>query len=443
MRLLVALVILILPAPAALHAAETYDVFTFSAPSGWQRKPGPGRLEFSQVEGSRFCQMGLIQSGAGQGDSRRDFARDWKNIIGLYNPSSNPEPKSVSGFGKWEALTASTEGSAPGAGRFESSLYTFTQGNQVASLIFNGNHAGCASALRTFLTGLRLGDPSTPPSNPTTPPQAAPPTANNAGPANITRATIDDWQAEIFRDYVRFDRGGIAVLIFWNVSLNEQLRNGDLALNLWRSVVGRSFRILSEAPVAEEQFAYFRKNAVAGQVADNSGRRYAAFLTSPVNNGVASPFLALAPDDATLRRAFPDVDSLRAMQRFNYFPVNPAELAGRWTSSFSSAAESYYVSSGNYAGLTVASASVDYNFAPNGTYTEDTQAVTGRIGALNTSRQHRTGNWQVNANTLILRESNGTVTEYHCGLVAIGGGKALRIINKQYSGSRWDLLRAK
>lgn len=426
---------------------ETWDVFTYSLPGNWQRNAQSNRLELTQVTGQRFCQVGLLKAGGGKSDAVADFRADWEAMVAKPFGAPMVEPEIAPAVSGWQTRRGIATVNVPPTGQFKTTFYSFTKGNRVASLMLNGNHDGCDRLFGALVGNLKLADaPATffpGGGGGGTGPAPAAPVPSPGSATNITKATIDGWQGEIFRDYVRFDRGGIAVLIFWNISMDDELRRGHTGTNIWRRTAARSFRVLSESPVEEEQFAYFQRNAVLGQVADSNGQRYAAYMTSAMRNGVATPFLVLAADEGAIRRTFKDAEAIWNMVAYNHFPVSPAELAGRWTSSFSSAAESYYVGSGNYAGLMVAAASVDYQFLPNGTYTEDSQAVGGTVGNLRVSKERRTGTWQVNGNTLILRDSQGKVDEYKCGLVAIGGGKALRIQHKQYTGNRWDLLRAK
>ena len=435
----------ILLALSAFAQSESWNTFTFTLPPGnWQRNTQPNRLEMNLVNGSRFCQISLFHLGGGKGDPRADFQADWRSMIQNAYGAPAIEPEVAPSVSGWQTRRGSATVNGASAGRFNLTLYSFTKGNQVASMVLSANHDGCDRLFGPLVAGLRIGENpavSPPPAGNVPPPASSNPLPGGEG--NVTRANIAGWQGEIFKDYVRFDKDGIAVLIFWNVAMDNELRSGHTGMNIWRRLVPRHFRVLSEAPVEEEQFSYFQRNAVLGQVADSSGRRYAAYMTNGMRNGIATPFLVLAADEGKIRRTFKDAEAIWDMVAYNHFPVSPAELVGRWTSSFSSAAESYYVGSGNYAGLTVAAASVDYQFLPNGTYTEDSQAVGGMVGNLRVSKQRRTGTWQVNVNTLILRESTGKVDEYQCGLVAIGGGKALRIQHKQYTGNKWDLVRAK
>ena len=432
------LLILALAAPLILAQSATWDVFTYAVPDGWQRTARDNRVEMTQVRGARFCQIGLLQSGGGTGDLREDFQKDWATLVAKPYGAPAPQPAPGQNIGNWRGMTATAAVKVPPTGAFDVTMHTFVAGKQVASLLMNGNHDGCAPQFRAFLSTLRLAAPRL--DSPAPPPQTS---ALPSGPANITSGNIDGWQAEIQTEGVRFSRGNIVAFQFYNVALDDRLRSGTIGLNFWDLLVPRLYRVLSRTPLAEEQFAYFRKDAVNGQVADSAGRRYAAFMSTEVTNGTGTSFLALAPDEAAIRAAFPNVEALRAMRRFNYFPVNPAELLGRWTSSFNSAAETYSVATGNFTGIAVAAANVDFQFLPNGTYIEDLQAVSGKIGNLNVSKERRQGTFEVNTNTLTLRRSNGDVEVFNCGLVALRGAKTLQLVNRKFSGNRWDLFRAK
>ena len=414
-----------------------WDVFTYSVPIGWQRSVQGGSVELREIDGPRFCQIGLIKSVAGTGDAQQDFYKDWATLVAKPYRAPNRQPSPGQDIGNWRALFATVNATLPPTGNFDVTMHTYSAPSQVATVLLLGNHVGCSPHFREFLANLRLANG---PGNVSLPPQMM---GTADGQADIRSANIEDWRVEIQAEGVRFTRGNIIAFQFYNVPLDDRLRSGDTGLNFWNLIVPRSYRVLSQTPLEEESFSYSKNYAVTGQVADKAGRRYAAFLSTEIADGIGTPFLSIAPDKGSLRNAFPNAESLRRMRRFNYFPVSRAELAGRWTSSFSSAAETYYVSTGNFAGLAVASANVDFNFSANGTYTLDVQAVTGRIGNLNVGRERRQGTFEVEGNTLILRRSNGEVEVFNCGLLALRGGKALRIVNRKYATDRWDLLRAK
>lgn len=414
---------------------ETWDVYSFTPPAGWQKNQPGGRLEFMLIQGQKFCQIALMQSGNGTGTARGDFAREWQSVVAKPYSAPMMEPAEAPAVNGWQARFGAANVSLPLTGKFMTSLMVYTNGGRVGSVLMNSNHEGCTGDFGAFLRGLKLGSGAA---------VAPAPVVMSGGSANVTKAVIDGWQGEIFRDYVRLEKNGIAVLIFWNVALNDQLRNGHLGLNLWRTTVARAFRVLREEPQPDEQLSYYQPNAVKGEVADSTGRRYAAYMTNGLRNGVATPFLVLAQDEAAIQRAFPQYDAIWDMVAFNHFPVSPQELVGKWTSSFGSASEMYFAASGNYAGLAVASASVEYDFQANGTFTMKGKATVGMLGNLTTTRDGATGTWQVSGGyTLVLRDATGKTEEYKCGLIAVGGGKALRMQHKVNTGNKWDLLRAR
>ena len=331
-------------ASSAFAQSESWNAFTFTLPPGnWQRNAQPNRLEMNLVNGQRFCQISLFLVGGGKSDPRADFQADWRSMIQNAFGAPAPEPEVAPSVSGWQTRRGSATVTGSGAGRFNVTLYSFTKGNQVASMVLSANHDGCNASFGPFISGLRIGENpagSSPPAGNIPPPVSSNPLPSSD--ANVTRANIEGWQGEIFKDYVRFDKDGIAVLIFWNVAMDNELRSGHTGTNIWRRLVPRHFRVLRESPVEEEQFAYFQRNAVLGQVADSSGRRYAAYMTNGMRNGVATPFLVLANDEATIRRTFKDAEEIWDMVAYNHFPVSAAELVGRWTSSFSSAAEFFY-----------------------------------------------------------------------------------------------------
>jgi hypothetical protein len=71
------------------------------------------------------------------------------------------------------------------------------------------------------------------------------------------------------------------------------------------------------------------------------------------------------------------------------------------------------------------------------------KATVGRVGSIQSSSDAGAGSYQLNGSLLTLLPTGKEKTAYLAWFEAVRGGMMLHLVNNQYRGSRWDLLRAK
>lgn len=247
-------------------------------------------------------------------------------------------------------------------------------------------------------------------------------------------AMIDGWARTVTPGWVQLDGGDLRVEIHYSFPMDDELRNGIVTDRIWDRLL--STRVQPGETVWGGE-AYGLPYYTAGTATDlATGRPLYIQVAVELDNGIAFPVVVIAPDEATLTAAFPSSAEVVAMRRYNYLPLSCGSLAGLWTTSSSSAMYTYSPT-GMFTGITVAASSVDIAFDGGGGYAMRMTAYVN--GAWSDEREAGTVTLEEHGITL---ESDARTTAYHAGFVAIAGGLALLIQNRQFSGLQYLLYRA-
>lgn len=254
----------------------------------------------------------------------------------------------------------------------------------------------------------------------------------NGGPSTA----VDGWSRAIRADDLEMQKGAMRVELHYSIEMTDALRagGGDVSGNVWDFLLGSRFRVKSRTianGTANEQFAY-------GDAVDLATNAPVFIGVAPVvSSGVARPVIVIAPSRMEFDANFPSVASVVDMHRYNALPLSCTGLDGGWTSSFSSAAATYGAS-GAFTGISVSSLSVDLAFADASAYTLHTKAFANGEG----ETRDDAGQYTAQDYGLTLTGQSGA-TEYDAAFVAVKGGLALFMQNRQLAGDRYVLFRAK
>jgi hypothetical protein len=422
---------------------ETFDVFRFRAPRGWKLLPGKDDYGMERLVNNQFCQIALYRSVASTGSAAGDFDREWNSVKQRFTVlRENPRERGKAEG--WTVTNGSASVEAPGTGKFVTTVQVYSGFGVRAAVVVNSNHGGCQSEFQSFLGSLVVEAGKTP----TT--VTAAPAASAGGWASSAEANpeLGAWPAEIRSDYVQFSGPGMTARIYYPITITDAMRSrGDMRINVWNMLVAPQFRAgeiryWDNGPGATGPYASGGNFLIANAVDATNGSRVVVGMNYATDNGMMRAVVAIARDEATFNRLAGTPEKMEKLVRLNMFVVPPKELNGRWTSSFTSAAEMYNVASGSYAGLAVAAASLDISF-DNGRYQSKGKATVGRVGSIQSSSDAEAGSYQLNGSLLTLLPTGKEKTAYLAWFEAVRGGMMLHLVNNQYRGSRWDLLRAK
>lgn len=249
--------------------------------------------------------------------------------------------------------------------------------------------------------------------------------------------TYNGWTMVITNDFVAAKNGDVIVAIAYSLSIDDGLRAADhLAEGVWDRLIGDEYTAGPRTSGGDG----FGLIAYSSGPATENATGASVFIAVSVerHNGTALPVIAVAPDEATLRALLPTPESVAEMRRYNAFPLRCATLGGRWTSSSVDAYNTYDVF-GFFTGLVVSALRFDASFDSATHYTFRAKVTT------NTGSQNEVdeGTYAATDTTIHLTSSAGFRDKtYDASFVGVRGGIALYIVDEQFSGDAWLLLRA-
>ena len=252
----------------------------------------------------------------------------------------------------------------------------------------------------------------------------------SGGPSTV----VDGWSRATGADFVTMKSGALRAELHYSFPLDDALRAGNTTTNVWDRLLGSRYQVIGDRTTGGDApgFTRFGYGAATEKA---TGKSVYIAITPEIDNGTAHPVVVIAPSQAALQKALPDEKAVAALQRYNFMPLECQALTGDWTSSFSSAAETYSAS-GAYTGLSVSAASVDLSIRGEAYSMRKRAYVNGQ-----SSDVTDTGALAAGGNGLVLRTDQGVETAYDAGLVAVRGGYALYVVNRQYTGDRTLLFR--
>jgi len=124
----------------------------------------------------------------------------------------------------------------------------------------------------------------------------------------------------------------------------------------------------------------------------------------------------------------------------NRLPLSADALNEVWSTSNSTAMETYNANKGSYTGLAVAAVAARLELFPGNTFLSQIKAYSSRLANLQSSNEIDAGTFQFTPDSLTLRSPKQN-TIYDTVFIAVRGGRVLRIANRQYPGMVYELMR--
>ena len=164
MKLSFLLTLLLFPFATGLFAQtpDTYDIATFTPPSGWKKQTKEGAVLFATAEEKKgiFALLTIYASGKSTGDPKRDFESDWHEFIaGQLHVAEKPETETGKTDGGWDSVT--------GAAQFQSDMgstlvvmNTFSGFGKSFSVAAVFNDQSYLPAIERFVSSLSLEKPA-------------------------------------------------------------------------------------------------------------------------------------------------------------------------------------------------------------------------------------------------------------------------------------------
>lgn len=422
---------------AAAQGTERFDLATFTLPAEWTREETRSavRLTLTTPADRSYCQVNIYRGVPGTGDPRADFAKDWAELVSRpFGISAGPAAWTGIAISGWSHHAG--RATYVHSGQTTSvSLTTYSAPGTAVSVLTLANHEKCEALMQRVVAGTTLRRSGSAPGG------VGSPVAVPAAPSafQYTTSSFDDgWRATAQADWVLVEKGGIRVYLHYAVPYEASRFSGTGLMDrdhYWNEVVGRQFQAAAASYRDDgEVVGSLKPKYVEGWGVDRASgeRRFLAMVLAVAPNA-AQVTLASAPDEESMRRAFPKANDrwssdLAAMSRFNKFAVGPRDLVGTWQSGGSQTTQWYDARTGAYAGATLAASSATFTFAADGTYRSVHNGATGAVGAMSTFQQEYAGkyqvaNWAVTATNRWKGETHGFDAHFQ----AVRGGRLLHL----------------
>jgi hypothetical protein len=254
----------------------------------------------------------------------------------------------------------------------------------------------------------------------------------------------DGWVATQTNDYVKISKDKIVVRIYYPVEMTEQMRPPVIEARyyFWNLLVVPQFTIINLWEWKEQGSLYQSDYLYADATEKSTGMNCFIGMDISFNSGGATPVLVITPDKQIYDSQFSNHENIIKMLGYNKFAVALSDLTGTWTGGDGSVASYYNSVTGNYAGMNIISMSDQFTFSANGDYTSKHSGASGMVGNTTTYNEKYSGKATVSDWEIILPNRFGGKTEtYEAWFEGVHGGRMLKLVNKQYTGMKYNLFK--
>ena len=443
---------LIFAIDVAAQKPETFDIVSFQAPAGWQKKAAESNILFAKEDAAKgtYCLMTLYKSVPGTPDAKKNFDLTWTSVVKeMVTVSAAPEMQPEATKDGWEIHS--------GYAAFESDgnkgvviLVTASGFDKMVNLIILTNTDVYEKEMTTFLESISFKQIIPAIKTTTTNP------AKTTNPAvtvskdgfKFTATNFDDgWNAAEHADWVQVTKGGTAVLLHYGIQYTDETRNFDDNKRIehyWNLLISPRYKV-SNIDVAKTDYGKYDRvyfgEADGIEISTGNKAHIALMITS--ENGFANCVEVITPDQAALTQQFPNYDKIKEMNNYNKFAVSSKDLPGTWENSSAVYSQYYNTNTGNYAGMGGVSINAKFIFRSNSTFHFDYVGVSGMMGTPNVHTEKRDGKFTVNNWEMTITDKKGTPVGYSAQFAALRGGRVLHLQNKQFSGLKYQLYKQK
>jgi hypothetical protein len=434
----------------------TYDVLTATVPEGWTKVENlNSNINYTTINQQKkaWCRVALYKHTTATGNLQTDFNKEWSDIVISANPGvSTPvlgEPMQVSG---WSALTGT------GQFRFDNRnctvmLRTFMEGNRCASVMTMTNDPSLFdNTIQSFLASVSLVAP-TPVEQPALQNNVQQPVSGGqqvekpmpvATGFQFNSTNFDDgWTSVVKEDWVEVVKGDIRVLLHYPHPEEKVYRSqqDESTRFFWNLFVAPRYSNLRNFELLNYNMSYEPGHFAGGLLTDNkTGKDVWVTL---FNKGKGGWIEIITKDKQSFVNAFginnPDTyfsdwDPLVKLSGYNKFAVGQNDLAGKWSSDFTSSNSYYNVYTGIYAGSSTYASRVTFIFLGNNKYKYEASSASGYTGTRMDVQQAKSsgaykhmGDWQ-----LWFPEIEKKARTYNAYFSCVKGGRLLWLQDTGY-----------
>lgn len=407
-------------------AADTFDLATYAAPSGWTREDGSHARGFTTVDrvAGTFCQISLHAATASLGSAERDFDADWRELVATPFKASAPKVGAPSAAGAWTI----TSGAAAAKWREHdaaAALFVLTGGGNRFSVVYFAT-GDCAAALTAFMSKLVLAAPAGSTARP------APAVTNEPAPASTVKG---GWTITAQAGFVEARGQQLTVRLHYVSPIPDALRGDPDAKrdHFWNTLIAPRYTDATNVQKPRIEAYAASEMMEADLIEAATHQRAHVAMHQFTENGLVNVVEIVAPSKQALDAAYPDATRIAALRDLNRFALSTADVTGAWRDSSGAFASYYNIYTGDSAGVGVASSTYKVAFKSNGTFTSEVKAVVGRTGQLSFGQENRAGRWKVADGWTLETTAAGVKRAYAGWFEAVRGGKVLHLVDKAKS----------
>lgn len=440
-------IVSLLSAVGGFAQQQTYDLLTFTPPSGWSKTTRENAIAFSFTDNVKrtWAQISIVKSTVSKGNMESDFQSEWKDLaVTPYGTSQQPQAIDKQVFNGWNFWS--------GSGKFVFNnenanlvLSSFSDGQRCISFVIMSNTTAYGAKFDAFIASVQIAPPTV---NNTSSKQSAgskAPVENSAAVADgfhFGTTNFDDgWTSVVKPDWVEATKGNLKVLLHYprkedGEYISQQV---DRTKRFWDLLVAPRY-------VSASNFFFYGYNTsfepayfASADLTDKSGKTQFVALFAKGKSGWIE---VITPTKADFVKVFgvdqPDSyfgewQPLSNLSGLNRFAVSADDLKGKWTSDFSSSQQYYSTFTGSYAGYSAYSSNQTFTFGANRAYdwqiwmANSTNGQTTAQGAKSSGVLTMKGNWQV-----VFSKIQDKPKTYNAYFSAIKGGRVLWFQDVEY-----------
>ncbi len=160
MKKIVALIMLSALATSCTAQKETFDLVSYSPPSGWKKDQKEGYVVYSTTQQNSYCLIAIYKSAAGSNNITTDFASEWQHLAATpYHITAQPNLQEVEQDNGWVSQTGGATFSNDGGNNILL-LATSSGYNKVLSIMIITNDTSYMSSVGSFSASVTLKKPA-------------------------------------------------------------------------------------------------------------------------------------------------------------------------------------------------------------------------------------------------------------------------------------------
>ena len=146
---------------SAFAQKETFDLVSYAAPKGWEKKPTDNIITYSSIDqvNKTWCQINIVRSTNSKGGIEQDFESEWQEfIVKNFKPTGTPQLDEVQEADGWKIKSGATTFSFNKTDA-TAMLRTMSGFDRCVSIVLTTNSVEYLKTLETFLSSIELKKP--------------------------------------------------------------------------------------------------------------------------------------------------------------------------------------------------------------------------------------------------------------------------------------------